>query len=66
MTVAREGARYRDQPDEVTVTTGADGAFTVTWTNAGMHWLNASVRSPAHGDQLALNAQYVAVVEVLP
>jgi uncharacterized GH25 family protein len=66
VTVAREGARYRDNPEEVTVTTGADGAFTVTWADAGMHWLNASVRSPAEGDQLATNAQYVAVVEVLP
>ena len=66
VTVARGGTRYRDNPDEMTVTTGADGAFTVTWPEAGMYWLNASVRTPARGDTIASNAQYVAVMEVLP
>lgn len=66
VTVARGGTRYRDNPDEMTVTTGADGAFTVTWPEPGMYWLNATVRTPAHGDTLATNAQYVAVMEVLP
>jgi uncharacterized GH25 family protein len=66
VTVARGGLRYRDNPEESTVTTGADGAFTVTWPEAGMYWLNASVRTPAQGDTIASNASYVAVVEVLP
>ena len=66
VTVARGGTRYRDNPDEMTVTTGADGAFTVTWPEPGMYWLNATVRTPAQGDTLAANAQYVAVMEVLP
>lgn len=66
VTVARGGTRYRDNPEEMTVTTGADGAFTVTWPEAGMYWLNASVRTPAQGDTIAANAQYVAVIEVLP
>ncbi len=66
VTVARGGTRYRDNPDEMTVTTGADGAFTVTWPEPGMYWLNATVRTPAQGDTLATNAQYVAVMEVLP
>jgi hypothetical protein len=64
--IARGGARYRDTPDEMTVTTGPDGAFTVTWPGPGLYWLNASVRTPAQGDTLAANAQYVAVMEVLP
>ena len=64
--LARGGTRYRDNPEEITVTTGADGAFTVTWPEPGMYWMNASVRGAAVGDQLAYNAQYNGVVEVLP
>ena len=66
VTVARGGTRYRDNPEEMTVRTGADGSFTVTWPEPGMYWLNASVRTPAQGDTIAANAQYVAVMEVLP
>ena len=65
VTVARGGGRYRDSPEEMTVTTGADGAFSVTWPEPGMYWLNATVRSPASGDTIAASAQYVAVMEVL-
>lgn len=66
ITIARGGSRYRDNPDEITVTTGADGGFSVTWPEAGMYWINAAVRTPAAGDQIAMNAQYNGVVEVLP
>ncbi len=66
VTVARGGTRYRDNPEEMTVATGADGAFTVTWPEPGMYWLNASVRTPAQGETIAATAQYVAVMEVLP
>lgn len=66
VTIARGGARYRDNPEEMTVKTGADGSFTVTWPEAGMYWVNASVRSEASAGQLASNAQYNGVVEVLP
>ncbi len=66
VTIARGGTRYRDNPEEMTVTTGADGSFTVTWPEAGMYWLNALVRTPAQGETIAASAQYVAVLEVLP
>ena len=66
VTVARGGTRYRDNPEEMTVKTGADGSFTVTWPEAGMYWMNASVRTPAEGTQMAASAQYNGVVEVLP
>lgn len=66
VTIARGGARYRDDPEEMTVTTGADGSFTVTWTEAGMYWINTSVRTAAQGDQMAANAQYNGALEVLP
>lgn len=66
VTIARGGSRYRDTPDEMTVRTDAEGAFTVTWPEPGMYWMNAAVRTPAQGERLAVNAQYNAVVEVLP
>ena len=62
VTIARGGLRYRDNPEEMTVKTGADGAFTVTWPEAGMYWLNASVRAPAQGEALGSNASYVAEI----
>ena len=66
VTIARGGTRYRDNPEEMTVRTGADGSFTVTWPEPGMYWMNASVRTPASGEQLAYTAQYNGVLEVLP
>ena len=66
VTVARGGTRYRDNPEEMTVRTGADGSFTVTWPEPGMYWMNASVRTPASGAQMASSAAYNGVVEVLP
>lgn len=66
VTVARGGQRYRNAPEEITTTTGADGAFSITWPVAGLYWLNASVRTPGEGQNLAANASYVAALEVLP
>lgn len=66
VTIARGGSRYRNAPEEMTVTTGADGSFSVTWPHAGMYWMNASIRTEASGDQLAYSAVYNGVVEVLP
>lgn len=66
VTVARGGSRYRNAPEEMTVRTGPDGAFSVSWPQPGLYWMNASVRRPAAGADVALNAQYSGVVEVLP
>jgi len=66
ITVARGGTRYRDNPEEMTVRTNADGAFTVTWPEPGMYWVNASVRTPAAEGRLAASAQYNGIMEVLP
>ena len=66
VTIARGGSRYRNAPEEVTVRTGADGSFTVTWPTAGMYWMNASIRTEASGDQLAYSAAYNGIVELLP
>jgi len=45
VTVARGGTRYRNQPEELIVKTGADGRFTVTWPEAGMYWVNTAWRA---------------------
>lgn len=66
ITVARSGARYRDNPGDTSVQTAADGTFSITWTDAGMYWLNASQRSEATGATPASQVQYTAIVEVLP
>lgn len=67
VSIVRGGVRYRDEPGEMTATTGADGLFSVTWPEPGMYWLEAGVRggpSPIEGAQRA--AGYVATLEVLP
>jgi len=66
VTIARGGTRYRDNPEEITVRTGADGSFSVTWPEPGLYWVNASVRTPAADGQPAASAQYNGVMEVLP
>ncbi|MFC5373041.1 DUF4198 domain-containing protein [Brevundimonas faecalis] len=66
VTIARGGTRYRDNPEEITVKTGADGAFTVTWPQAGLYWLGASVRTAGVNGQPGSNASWNGALEVLP
>jgi uncharacterized GH25 family protein len=42
-------ARYRATPGDFKVKTGADGAFKVTFPEAGLYWMNAVVRSGETG-----------------
>ncbi|HEY9235428.1 MULTISPECIES: DUF4198 domain-containing protein [Phenylobacterium] len=59
--------RYRASSAELKVKTGADGAFTVKWPEAGMYWLEASARGgPGSLPNSERNASYVATLEVLP
>lgn len=61
------GNRYRDGTGEIKATTDAQGAFTVTWPNAGMYWMEASVRGgKATIPNAERNASYVTTLEVLP
>jgi hypothetical protein len=39
------GIRYRDNLKEMAVSTDKDGKFTVTFPDAGMYWLSATVRT---------------------
>ena len=73
VTIARGGIRYRDNPEELTVKTDAEGRFTVTWPEAGMYWVNAAWRAGGpvaegmgRGGPPVASASYVAVFEVLP
>ncbi len=62
------GIRYRDQLQELSFTTDADGKFSVKWPAPGMYWMEAEVRD----DKVAIKeaktrrASYAATVEVLP
>lgn len=66
VTVARGGTRYRDNPEEITARTDAEGVFTVTWPQAGLYWLNASVREAGEAGRPGTNAAYNLALEVLP
>lgn len=46
-TVILAGSRYRDQLDEVRLTTDENGEIKVTWPEAGMYWINVSPKRPA-------------------
>jgi uncharacterized GH25 family protein len=42
-------SRYRATPGDFKVKTGADGSFKVTFPEAGMYWMNATVRTGETG-----------------
>lgn len=62
------GTRYRDRQDEILATTDAEGAFSVTFPQPGLYWMNASVSGakPTLKDAKARRASYTATLEVLP
>jgi len=49
VTFAPGNSRYRATPGDFKVKTGADGAFKVTFPEAGMYWMNAVVRTGETG-----------------
>ena len=60
--------RYRNTQDELSVQTGKDGSFQLTWPHAGMYWINASTQDDNSGSKLASKRRlsYTATLEVLP
>ncbi|MCK7576408.1 MAG: DUF4198 domain-containing protein [Chromatiales bacterium] len=62
------GSRYRDQLDEIKVTTDEEGRFSVTWPGPGRYWLNAVIRDTRVTQQPAgeRRLSYTATLEVLP
>lgn len=49
VTLVPGASRYRASPGEIKVKTGPDGVFKVTLPEAGMYWLNATVRGGETG-----------------
>ncbi len=60
--------RYRDEPGEMKLKTGADGVFKVKPEQAGMYWLEAEAQGQTtlEGKTMDSRSTYVAVLEVLP
>jgi len=62
------GGRYRDKVGDFTVTTDAQGAFTVKWPEPGMYYIEASVEDEksAFKEAKQRRASYGVTVEVMP
>ncbi|MBF6990427.1 DUF4198 domain-containing protein [Cupriavidus sp. IK-TO18] len=62
------GIRYRNKLQELSVTTDADGKFSVKWPAPGMYWMEAEVRDDKATFKQAKSrrATYAVTVEVLP
>jgi uncharacterized GH25 family protein len=62
------GTRYRDQQQELKLTTDATGQFTVTWPQPGMYWLESTLQDDKTTIKQAKQRRvsYVATFEVLP
>ncbi|WP_427307806.1 DUF4198 domain-containing protein [Cupriavidus sp. H39] len=62
------GIRYRDQLQEFSATTDADGKFSVKWPAPGMYWMEAEVKDDktTFKQAKARRAVYAVTVEVLP
>lgn len=68
VTVVPGASRYRNKQNEMELTTDAAGKVAITFPDAGMYWLEASVRDDKASVKQAKErrANYVATFEVLP
>lgn len=68
VSVVPGGIRYRDQLQEFSATTDADGKFSVKWPAPGMYWMQAEVRDDKATFKQAKSrrAVYAVTMEVLP
>jgi len=68
VSVVPGGIRYRDQLQEFSATTDADGKFSVKWPAAGMYWMESEVKDDKTTFKQARSrrAVYAVTVEVLP
>jgi len=68
VTIIPGGIRYRQNLQETTLESGADGEFSVRWPEPGMYWINASVQdedASATPGQPRRRFNYAATLEVL-
>jgi uncharacterized GH25 family protein len=68
VTVVPGASRYRNEQSALELTTDAAGKVSITFPNAGMYWLEASIRDskPTVQQAKSRRASYVATFEVLP
>ncbi|MFT4248216.1 MAG: DUF4198 domain-containing protein [Pseudomonas sp.] len=66
--IVRGGTRYRNAQDEIKAKTDAQGAFSVTWPEAGMYWLETATEDDRASLPQATRRRlsYVVTLEVLP
>jgi len=66
--LVRGSSRYRDDLQEIKVTTDSKGQFSVTWPQAGMYWVDADVSDAKTTVPQAKERRlsYVGTLEVLP
>src|SRR5690606_29556238 len=66
--IVRDGSRYRDSVEEITVKTDENGRFEVKWPQAGLYWLHADLKDSKTSSKAASQraVSYVATLEVLP
>ena len=66
--LVRGETRYRNAQDKQSLTTDANGSFTITWPQAGMYWLKTSTQDKEteipQADSRRLS--YAVTLEVLP
>ena len=61
------GIRHRDHLQAKRLTTDAEGRITVTWTEAGIYWVGASLSDDTpDADGAVRRSRYSATLEVLP
>ena len=68
ITVIAEGIRYRDDLNEINLTTDKDGVVAITWPQAGMYWLEAISSQPIKSSTSPATQRrvsYTATLEVL-
>jgi|SRR5690554_131637 len=66
VTVIREGMRYRDQQNEMTVTSDANGEFSIDWVDAGQYFMEIDYQDDrGKAPATARRGSYSAVFEVL-
>ncbi len=67
VTLIREGTRYRNSQEEITVTSDKNGLVSVNWNGAGRYFLEAEYKdNKAKKPATERSGTYVAVLEVLP
>lgn len=68
VTVVPGASRYRNKQNELDLTTDSSGKVSITFPEAGMYWLQASVQDdkPSVKQARQRRASYVATFEVLP